>query len=139
MNNELNIDIVTPSKSIFKGEIKSITVPGTKGRFQVLKNHAPIVSTFEIGMIKVELLNSTNKYYATAGGTIEVLENEIVVLADSIELVNDIDVDRAEKAKERAEERLANKSLDIDIARAQAALARAVNRLNIRAKYFNEQ
>ena len=136
--NELTLDIVTPSKSVFKGEIKSITVPGTKGSFQVLKNHAPIVSTFEIGMIKVELPDSKNNYYATAGGTIEVLDNEIIVLADSIESVSDIDVERAEKAKQRAKERLANKTSETNVLRARAALARAINRLNVREKYSNE-
>lgn len=134
---ELNLDIVTPSKSVFKGEIKSITVPGTEGGFQVLKNHAPIVSTFDIGMIKVEFLDSKVNYYSTAGGTIEVLDNEIVVLADSIELVSEIDVERAERAKKRAEERLAERASDINLTRARASLARAINRLNIYQKYSN--
>lgn len=133
---ELKIDIVTPSKTIFKGEIKSITVPGTKGGFQVLKNHAPIVSTFEIGLIKVELPDAKTNYYATAGGTIEVIDNEIIVLADSIELVSDIDTERAEKAKQRAEQRLAEKNKDINIARVKAAIARADNRLMIKQKYM---
>jgi F-type H+-transporting ATPase subunit epsilon len=137
MMTELNLDIVTPSKSVFKGIIKSITVPGTNGRFQVLKNHAPIVSTFEVGMVKVDLPDSKENYYATAGGTIEVLDNEIIVLADSIELVNEIDVERAEKAKQRAEERLASKTSDINIFRAEAALERALNRLNVWNKYHN--
>lgn len=134
---ELNLDIVTPSKSVFKGEIKSITVPGTLGSFQVLKNHAPIVSTFEIGLVKVELQDSKINYYATAGGTIEVLDNEIIVLADSIELLSEIDAERADQAKERAAERLANKTSEVNIIRAQAALARAMNRLSLREKYLN--
>ena len=132
---ELNLEIVTPSKSAFKGEIKSITVPGTKGRFQVLKNHAPIISTFDIGMIKVDLADGKSNYYSAAGGTIEVLDNKVLVLADSIELVSEIDEERALKAKQRAEERLAEKNSEINIARAQAALARANNRLSIKEKY----
>ncbi len=135
---ELNLDIVTPSKSVFKGEIKSITVPGTLGSFQVLKNHSPIVSTFEIGLVKIELQDSQINYYATAGGTIEVLDNEIIVLADSIELVSKIDAERAEQAKERAAERLANQTSEVNIIRAQAALARAMNRLSLREKYLNK-
>lgn len=133
---DLTLNIVAPAKSVFKGEIKSITVPGTKGRFQVLKNHAPIVSTFEIGMIKVELNNSTN-YYATGGGTIEVLNNNVTVLADSIELIQDIDIERAKRAKERAEQRIAERNDKIDLARAQSALERALNRLNLWEKYQN--
>ena len=132
---ELKLEIVTPSKSAFSGVIKSLTVPGTKGRFQVLKNHAPIISTFDIGMIKVDLPDGKSDYYATAGGTIEVLDNKVLVLADSIEEVSEIDEDRALKAKQRAEERLIEKNSDINIARAQAALARANNRLQIKEKY----
>lgn len=132
---ELNLEIVTPSKSAFKGEIKSITVPGTKGRFQVLKNHAPIISTLDIGMIKVDLPDGKENYYSTAGGTIEVLDNKVLVLADSIELVSEIDEERALAAKQRAEERLAEKNAEINIARAEAALARANNRLQLKEKY----
>lgn len=132
---ELNLEIIAPSKSVFKGEIKSITVPGTKGRFQVLKNHAPIISTLEVGMIKVDLPDGNANYYSTAGGTIEVLDNKVLVLVDSIELVSDIDEDRALKARQRAEERLAEIHSTVNAARAQAALARANNRLSIKEKY----
>ena len=132
---ELNLEIVTPSKSAYNGEIKSITVPGSKGRFQVLKNHAPIISTLEIGMIKVDLPDGKANYYSTAGGTIEVLDNKVIVLADSIELVSEIDEERALQARRRAEERLAEKKSEINVARAQAALSRALNRINIKEKY----
>jgi F-type H+-transporting ATPase subunit epsilon len=132
---ELNLEIIAPSKSVFKGEIKSITVPGTKGRFQVLKNHAPIISTLEVGMIKVDLPNGNTNHYSTADGTIEVLGNKVLVLVDSIELVSDIDEDRALKAKQRAEERLAEIHSTVNAARAQAALARANNRLSVKEKF----
>ena len=132
---ELNLEIVTPSISAFSGEIKSITVPGTKGRFQILKNHAPIISTFDIGMIKVELPDGKSDHYATAGGTIEVLDNKVLVLADSIEQVSEIDEERALKAKQRAEERLIEKKSDLNISRAQIALARALNRIQVKEKY----
>ena len=132
---ELNLEIVTPSKPAFSGEIKAITVPGTKGRFQVLKNHAPIISTFEIGMVKVDLPDGKSDYYATAGGTIEVLDNKILVLADSIEKVSEIDEERALLSKKRAEERLLEKKSDINLTRAEASLARANNRILIEQKY----
>ena len=132
---ELNLEIVTPSKSAFIGDIKSITVPGTKGRFQVLKNHAPIISTLDIGMLKVDLPDGKENYYSTAGGTIEVLDNKVIVLADSIELVSEIDEERALNAKQRAEQRLAEKNSDLNLTRAQGALARAINRLSVKEKY----
>lgn len=131
---ELFLEIISPSRQVFSGEIKSITVPGTKGRFQVLRNHAPIISTFEVGMIRVDLKDKP-KYFATAGGTIEVLNNKVLVLADSIESTDEIDIDRALKAKERAEKRLSEKRPDIDVERAQAALARAMNRIRVKETY----
>ena len=133
---ELFLEIVTPAKSAFKGEINSITVPGSKGSFQILVNHAPIVSSLEVGHIKVELADNSVQHYATGGGTIEVNNNKILLLADSIELVKDIDVDRALSSKERAEERLArrNTDKDIDVQRAELALARAMNRIKLKEK-----
>ena len=132
----LYLEIVTPSKSVFKGEINSITVPGTKGSFQVLKNHAPIVSSLEVGHIKINLTDNTILNYATGGGTIEVNKNNIILLADSIEMVADIDVERARQAKDRAEERMSRRNIDknIDVKRAELALARAVNRLKLKTK-----
>ncbi len=134
----LNLEIITPSKISFSGEIKSVTVPGTLGSFQVLKNHAPLISTLEIGLIKIEKLDNSVDFYSSTGGTIEVLNNKVIILADAIELSNEIDIERAEQAKARAEERLANKSNPeeyIDVERAENALKRAVNRLNIVEKY----
>lgn len=129
---ELNLEIITPSKSLFSGEIKSITVPGAKGRFQILKNHAPLVSTLDVGVVKVDFGNS-DKHYAASGGTIEVLNNKVLLLADSIESVEDIDLERAKSAKERAENRLSDKgNKEIDVERAQIALARAMNRIKVK-------
>ncbi|MEK6552455.1 MAG: ATP synthase F1 subunit epsilon, partial [Bacteroidota bacterium] len=117
---EIFVEIITPSKSAYKGEIKSLTVPGTSGNFQVLFNHAPILSTFEIGKIKLSDAHDNEIEYATSGGTVEVNDNKILVLADSAETSDGIDIERAKKSYERAKERLAatNKG-DIDIMRAE--------------------
>jgi F-type H+-transporting ATPase subunit epsilon len=135
---ELNLNIITPSKSVYSGEVKAVTVPGTDGSFQVLKNHAPIISTLEIGLVKIESLDGSTEFYSTGGGTVEVLNNKITLLADSIERSDEIDPDRARAALNRAKERLAQRGIDktIDIARAEAAAARAQNRLNIYEKYL---
>jgi F-type H+-transporting ATPase subunit epsilon len=131
---DLYLEIISPSKIVYKGNIISITIPGTLGTFQVLKNHAPIISTFEIGLVKIKESENSTKYFATGGGTVEVLNNNILVLADSLEALEDIDTERAKSARQRAEERLAHK-VDIDMARARAALARAMNRLSLVEKY----
>lgn len=132
---ELNLEIITPEKPIFKDQIESVTIPGTLGSFQILKDHAPLISSFEIGIIKIKK-TSAETFYTTAGGTVEVSRNNVLVLADSIEKVETIDKVRAEQAKQRAEERLIKKHEEnIDEARAKAALSRALNRLNAVKKY----
>ncbi len=135
----LMLEIITPSKVAFKGEINSVTIPGTEGSFQVLKNHAPLMSTFEIGAIKIVLPGQAEKYYSTGGGTVEVLDNHVLVLADSLEAVEEIDVNRAANARERAEDRLAHKTSTLDVERAERALKRALNRLKLVEKHIRAE
>ena len=133
---EINLEIITPEKIIYKDSVDSVTVPGTKGMFQVLMDHAPLMSTIEIGVITFKK-NDESKYLTTAGGTIEVLNNNVLILADSVEVIEDIDIDRAERAKTRAEENLKKKKEEeIDFVRAELALKRAINRINAREKYI---
>lgn len=128
----LNVEIITPSKSAFKGQAKSVTVPGSLGNFQILFNHAPILSSLEIGKIKIENPDGLISEYAVGSGTVEVRDNEVLVLADSVELKSEIDVDRAMNSYSRAKERLSMRSKgDIDVARAESSLMRAVNRMKI--------
>lgn len=131
---ELNLEIITPSKCAFSGEIRSLTVPGTKGSFQILFNHAPILSSIEIGKIKIVDKGKKEIEFATSGGTVEVLKNKILLLAESVETKDEIDVARAQAAFERAKERLSNRSKEIDVPRAEGALARAANRLKVAGK-----
>ena len=129
------LEIITPSKIGYKGNITSVTVPGTKGNFQVLYNHAPIISSLEIGTVKIEEQGGESTLFATSGGTIEVSNNKIIILAESFEKANEIDIKRAEEAKKRAEERLKQKrETAIDDVRAELALKRAINRLKISNK-----
>ncbi|MDR3610464.1 MAG: ATP synthase F1 subunit epsilon [Ignavibacteriaceae bacterium] len=133
---DLNIEIVTPSKITFSGQAKSISVPGTDGNFQVLFNHAPIMSTLEIGLIKINIDNNKTLFFAAGGGTIEVNNNNVLVLADSLEEVISIDVERAARAMERAKKRIEEKVPGTDLERAQFALKRAMNRILIVEKYL---
>ncbi len=130
---EINLEIITPSKVAFKGKVKSITIPGTAGSFQVLFNHAPLLSSFEIGKIKLVDLEGKEEEFATSGGTVEVMENKILLLADSFESKDEIDVERAQKSLLRAKDRLATRGKgDINLQRAEGALARAANRLKFK-------
>ncbi|MDQ7815783.1 MAG: ATP synthase F1 subunit epsilon [Melioribacteraceae bacterium] len=127
---ELNVEIITPSKLAYSGKVKSISLPGTLGNFQVLFNHAPLLSTIEVGRIKIVDLNDIETEYTTSGGSVEVLNNKILVLADSFESKEEIDIERAENALQRAKERLANRNKEkIDELRVEIALRRAINRI----------
>ncbi len=131
---ELKVEIVTPSKTAFEGNVKSVTIPGTKGNFQVLFNHAPLMSSFEVGFIKIEDESENKTNYATSGGTVEVVNNKVIVLAETFESKEDIDLRRAEEALDRAKKRLKKESneVDIDTLRAEFALTKAINRIKLK-------
>jgi F-type H+-transporting ATPase subunit epsilon len=80
----MKIEIITPEKKVFEGEIKSVRVPGKKGSFQVLKDHAPIVSTLENGPVIMVDMDGNESIYEINGGVIEVKANRIILLADSV-------------------------------------------------------
>jgi len=130
----INLEIITPEKIIYKDVVDLITVQGTKGSFQILMDHAPLMSTIDTGILVLKKENET-LYFTSSNGTIEVLKNKVLILVDSLESIDDIDLERAERAKQRAEERLAKKNIEkIDVARAEAALKRAINRISAKSK-----
>jgi len=80
----MKIEIITPDKKIFEGDIKSVRVPGKKGSFQVLKDHAPIISTLESGFVIIVDTDGKEIRYEIDSGVIEVKANKIILLADSV-------------------------------------------------------
>ncbi|HAM09222.1 MAG: ATP synthase F1 subunit epsilon [Bacteroidetes bacterium GWE2_41_25] len=80
----MKIEIITPEKKVFEGDIKSVRVPGKKGSFQVLKDHAPIVSTLENGQVIMVDMDGKESTFEINGGVIEVKANKIILLADSV-------------------------------------------------------
>ena len=80
----MKIEIITPEQKIFEGDINSVRVPGKKGSFQVLKNHAPIVSTLDSGAVTIVDTDGNELVYEISGGVIEVKANKIILLADSV-------------------------------------------------------
>jgi F-type H+-transporting ATPase subunit epsilon len=80
----MKIEIITPDKKVFDGEVKSVRVPGKKGSFQVLKDHAPIISTLEGGPVIMVGLEGNETVLEITGGVIEVKANKIILLADSV-------------------------------------------------------
>ncbi|MFZ1323410.1 MAG: F0F1 ATP synthase subunit epsilon [Ignavibacteria bacterium] len=134
MDQNLYLEIVSPVKMVYSEEVDSVTIPGTDGSFQVLKNHAALIATFSLGKIRIKKGQDTI-IYSTSGGIFEVKNNKAIVLAESIETVEEIDIDRAKLAKTRAEEILAMAEANEDEVReAKDALQRAINRLKIAEK-----
>lgn len=79
----MNLEILTPDKKVFEGEVTSVTVPGTQGSFEILNNHAPIISTLDNGKVIVRASGKEQKFY-TIGGVVEVIDNKVIVLAESV-------------------------------------------------------
>ena len=74
------LEIVTPEKTLYSNEIKYVLVPGSKGQFGVLKNHAPLISTLDIGQVKVIEEDDTERFFDINGGVVEILKNNIIIL-----------------------------------------------------------
>ncbi|MHB1043505.1 MAG: F0F1 ATP synthase subunit epsilon [Eubacteriales bacterium] len=122
------LEIVTPEKKVFSENVDFLVAPGSDGELGILPEHAPLITSLNIGIMRVEQEGKKFKVVVT-GGFMEVRNSKVTVLANSAERAESIDAARAEEAKRRAEERLAAKTPDIDIMRAELALKRALMRL----------
>ncbi len=79
----MHLEIITPEKKVFEGEVKLVQLPGSKGAFEMLNNHAPIISTLEKGKIKVEDASGKEHFFEVDGGVVENKANQIIVLVES--------------------------------------------------------
>ena len=124
------LEVVTPERVAYSGQVSSLQAPGSEGSFGVLAGHIPLLTSLQIGRLRFVEEDGNEVKMAISGGFVEVGREQVAVLAETAERVEEIDVERAEAARQRAEERLAQAREErVDVARAQAALARAVNRL----------
>lgn len=131
MAEKIQLEIVTPTGAVVSEAVDIVTAPGTDGDFGVLAGHAPLLSTIKIGNLEYKNDNQTQTIMVN-GGFCEVSNNKITFLVESAERGEDIDAERALRAKERAEKRLAEaqrQQESFDITRAEAALQRALARL----------
>ena len=119
----------------FQGSAMSVTAPGELGLFQVLFNHAPLLAQLTSGQLTVRELSGEDTFYSVGGGFAEVRDNHVVILADSAERADEINLERAESAREKADEIIHARRPGEDPGEAKAALARAVTRLTIGRKH----
>lgn len=125
------VEIVTPERKVYEETANMVSVKGVEGELGILPNHIPLVTPLRIAPVTIKRDGGKVDVVAVNGGFIEVRKDKVVILAESAELAQDIDVARAEAAKQRAQQRLAAKQDEIDFRRAEHALQRALNRLDI--------
>ncbi len=126
----IELQVVTPERRVVSETVDSVSLPGREGRLGILPGHAPLVSELSAGVLSYGRGDS-EEHLAVSSGFVEVLPGRVIVLARTAERSEEIDAERAELAKERAQRRLHGiPGEDVDIERAQAALSRALARLH---------
>lgn len=133
MAEKLKLDIVTPTRTIVSEEVDEVTAPGADGEFGVLPGHAPFLTTLKAGELSYRKGND-RRHLSIIWGFADVHGDKMVILAEKAETADEIDVDRAEAARRRAEERLAGISDGVDRDRAEKSLERAKARLEVARK-----
>jgi F-type H+-transporting ATPase subunit epsilon len=132
-DNAITLTIVTPERSVVKDEVDELQIPGAEGYFGVLPGHAPLFSELKVGEVSYRKGDRWT-FVAVAWGFVEVQPNQVRILAETAERAQEIDVERAMRAKQRAEERIARGGEEIDYNRALVALDRAVIRIQVAEK-----
>ena len=135
---KLTLEIVTPDRALVREEVDEVVVPGTEGYLGVLPGHTPLLSSLKVGELWYRQ-GAEKHYLAIAFGFVEVLPDRVTVLADIGERAQEIDIQRAERAKQRAEQRLAQvqphlTQVDLDIERARIALLKSLIRLQVASR-----
>lgn len=125
------LTILTIDKKVFQGDVSSLIAPGLLGNFEVLTDHAALISPLQPGKLTVVTTDGKRNVFAISGGTIEINHNKVIILGDAIEAKEEIDIAQAKAAFERAYKRLESPNASIDQHRAMQAFLRAKNRLQI--------
>ncbi|MBE3571794.1 MAG: F0F1 ATP synthase subunit epsilon [Moorella humiferrea] len=125
----LQLEVITPERPTVKTEATEVIAPGILGYLGILPGHAPLITPLKPGVVTYRRQDGGEERLAVSGGFLEAGPEHVVILADTAERAAEIDVERARRARERAEERLKNRPPGLDVARAEAALQRATARL----------
>lgn len=131
---KLHLKITTHEKVVFDADVDEIYAKGTQGEFGILPNHIPFMSSLEIGVTKV-IIDGKPQLFTIMGGIFQLKDNQALILTQTAERAEEIDVERAREAQRRAKERLeAGAADDSDVKRAEIALARSIARLKVAGK-----
>ncbi len=126
----IKLEIVTAERVVYSEEVDVVIAPGIEGQLGILPHHAPLMTTLQMGELRVKK-GGEELSLAISGGFLEVRPDRIIVLADAAERADEIDLARAEEAKRRAQEQLGRRTPEVDLAQAEAALRRSLARLKV--------
>lgn len=127
-----DFEILTLQRLLLREPAEFVIAPGKEGVFEILAHHAPYVFALQPGPLRMRTAAGTDEYFAVGGGFLVVQKERTTVLTRSVERPAEVEIERATRARERAEKRLANRfAPDIDVPRAQASLQRALARLKV--------
>ena len=130
LNRSFRVEIRTPEQLIYEGDVTSIRAPGVEGNFEILAGHLPFLTALDIGEIRIRESESP-QLMAISGGVFEVLRTGVTALVETAEWASEIDVERAENARDRAQSELTANAPDLNRPQTEASLARAQNRIKV--------
>jgi F-type H+-transporting ATPase subunit epsilon len=125
------LELVTPERILFSEEVQAVRAPGINGSFGVLARHAPLLTELTTGLIKLTLANGFESFIATSGGFMEVTRHKVIILADAAELSEDIDIEKARAAADRARKLLEVPDSSIDAEAVRKELEHAENLVRV--------
>ena len=134
----LQLEIVTPEKLAYQDEVDSVVLPGSEGELGVLPHHAPLISTLGAGELRLRK-GGQEESFAIVGGFLQVLPTQVVVMAETADMASEIDLERAQAARQRAEQALESGFVEgADLASARAALQAALIRIRVAERRQHE-
>lgn len=133
MADKINLEIITPERKVLSEAVEEVIVPGLEGELGILPQHTPLISQLKTGVLTYRQ-GSEKRSVHVSGGFVEVLPERVSVLSDVAERPEEIDLERAQRARERAEKRLSSLGEDIDFRRAELKLQRALIRIQLASK-----
>jgi len=129
---QIRCEVVTAERAVFDQDVDMVVAPGIEGQLGILPHHAPLMTALTFGELIIHRAGQEEEFLAIGGGFMEVQPDRVIILADSAERAEEIDIERAEEARQRAAQTMAQKRQDdVDFARAEAALRRSVLRLKV--------
>ena len=127
----LQCEVVTAERRVYAGEVSEVMAPAAEGQVTILPRHAPLLAALQAGEVRLLRPGQDELVLAVGGGFMEVRDDNVVILADSAERADEIDIDRALRARQKAEQLLQQKITNVDFAKAEAALRRSLARLKV--------